>query len=375
MLRNIASYSRLLPHIATLTLDYANVITRAGIRSVSIYNNGVPGASVWQQHLTPHVGVTSRCRVVTRHHSYYKSKNKIYNILKTMPKKVDVKGLQEIRLARRQKVRKYPPSTVYLQVLGSGAPGSPRSLYVFTEQARYLFNCGEGSQRLAYEHKVKLGMMEHILITHKSWENVGGLPGVLLTLQDTGVPEICLHGPPGIDSLYYDTRHFMRFRDLNIVYKHYEDRNGIFGEGNDPLIIQSVPLWAKPEDSEGANNSEEVDAAEGAPEEVEDLFSNEKSGMKRPNRGNDYYMNPAVKRQRQEESTKCRNLAVAYICRPPPKAGALRLEKCVKAGVPAGPLLGELKRGQDVTLPNGKVVRAVDVTAPDDPGPVFIGKI
>ena len=50
------------------------------------------------------------------------------------------------------------------------------------------------------------------------------------------------------------------------------------------------------------------------------------------------------------------------------------LEKCVKAGVPPGPLLGDLKKGQDVTLPNGKVVLASDVTDPDDPGPVFIGK-
>lgn len=56
-----------------------------------------------------------------------------------------------------------------------------------------------------------------------------------------------------------------------------------------------------------------------------------------------------------------------------PQAGALRLELCVKAGVPAGPLLGELKKGNDITLPDGTVVKAADVTDPDDPGPVFIG--
>lgn len=57
------------------------------------------------------------------------------------------------------------------------------------------------------------------------------------------------------------------------------------------------------------------------------------------------------------------------------QAGALLLEKCVSAGVPPGPLLGELKSGKDVILPNGSVVKAADVTAPDDPGPVFIGKV
>nr|XP_053646177.1 ribonuclease Z, mitochondrial-like isoform X1 [Cherax quadricarinatus] len=331
---------------------------------------GGAAGSLWQQTAVAAAPDTTHN---TSYTTYHKSKNNIYNILEKMPKKVDVKLLQGIRLARKQKVRKYPPSTVYLQVLGSGSPGSPRALYVFTEHARYLFNCGEGTQRLAHEHKVKLSMMEHILVTHKSWENVGGLPGVLLTLQDTGVPEIFLHGPPGIDSLYYDTRNFMKLRDLSIEYKHYAENNGLFGEGTHPLIIRCVPLWEKNRETANEGNTVELDAAEGALEEVEDLYAYEKPATrKRPHQSNNHLTDQVVKRQRQEESFKCRKLAVAYICRPPPKAGTLKLENCLKAGVPAGPLLGELKRGQDVTLPNGNVVRAVDVTAPDDPGPVFI---
>lgn len=62
----------------------------------------------------------------------------------------------------------------------------------------------------------------------------------------------------------------------------------------------------------------------------------------------------------------------AYICKLKPKPGVLCLEKCVERGVPPGPLLGQLKSGKDVTLPNGQVVKASDVKGPDDPGPVFI---
>ena len=62
----------------------------------------------------------------------------------------------------------------------------------------YLFNAGEGSQRLAHEHKFKLAKVEHIFFTKTSWDNVGGLPGISLTIQDVGVPHITLHGPPGL---------------------------------------------------------------------------------------------------------------------------------------------------------------------------------
>lgn len=65
---------------------------------------------------------------------------------------------------------------------------------------RYLFNCGEGTQRLAHEHKMKLSRIEHIFVTQPIWKNIGGLPGIALTIQDVGVPEITLHGPQGLVS-------------------------------------------------------------------------------------------------------------------------------------------------------------------------------
>ena len=37
------------------------------------------------------------------------------------------------------------------------------------------------------------------------------------------------------------------------------------------------------------------------------------------------------------------------------------MKKCLEMGVPAGPLLGELKAGRDVVLDDGKVIKAADV--------------
>ena len=59
----------------------------------------------------------------------------------------------------------------------------------------YIFNCGEGTQRLAYEHRKKLSKIEHIFITNPVWSNIGGLLGLALTIQEMGVPKLVLHGP------------------------------------------------------------------------------------------------------------------------------------------------------------------------------------
>lgn len=51
----------------------------------------------------------------------------------------------------------------------------------------------------------------------------------------------------------------------------------------------------------------------------------------------------------------------------------MNLEACVERGVPPGPLLGRLKNGEDVILPNGSVIRSSDVTDPEQPGPIVLG--
>ncbi|KOB75168.1 Ribonuclease Z-like protein [Operophtera brumata] len=128
-----------------------------------------------------------------------------------------INDAQRQRLTISKKSDRYPPSTVYLQVLGSGATGAPNTLYLFTDQKRYLFNCGECTQRLAHEHKVKLSRLNHIFITSKSWRNIGGLPGLSLTLQDVGVPNITLHGPQGLDELYKATKRFVIMKEMNVT--------------------------------------------------------------------------------------------------------------------------------------------------------------
>lgn len=81
---------------------------------------------------------------------------------------------------------------------------------------RYLFNCGEGTQRLAHEHKTKLTRLEHIFITRRSWHCIGGLPGLSLTIQDAGVPHITLHGPRKLHDVFHAMRKFVILKQLKV---------------------------------------------------------------------------------------------------------------------------------------------------------------
>ena len=118
--------------------------------------------------------------------------------------------------AAKKKTMPYIPGIVNLQVLGAGANGSPSAIYLFTDQARYLFNCGEGTQRLAHEHKTKLARLEHIFVTRNTWPVVGGFPGLALTVQDAGVKEMALHGPPHLDSILHSMKRFVVLKTLKV---------------------------------------------------------------------------------------------------------------------------------------------------------------
>ncbi|CAH0719588.1 unnamed protein product, partial [Brenthis ino] len=318
------------------------------------------------------------------------SSKKLLEFLGTMPKVNTgrIKEVQRQRLQTSKKSEKYGPSTVYLQVLGSGARGAPNTLYLFTDQKRYLFNCGEGSQRLAHEHKVKLSRLEHIFITNKTWRNIGGLPGLSLTLQDVGVPNITLHGPEGLDELYNATRRFVIMKEMNVTMANcspsvdFEDNVMtvkyvlMYPQDN---ILQTDP---KPAAKKARLGNDSVD------KEFEEFIHDDTDYYKREaknvegNKNKNANLKPKptsekdpVKKKDElvlHDLQKHSHCTVAYICIIKKRLGTLDLEKCVELGVKPGPLLGQLKSGQDVVLPDGTLVLSKDVKTPDDPGPVFI---
>lgn len=248
-------------------------------------------------------------------------------LLKMPRNKTHIADAQKQRLRIKEKGARYVPGTVNLQILGSGAAGSPACVYLFTDQSRYLFNCGEGTQRLAHEHKTKLARLEHIFVTRTGWQHIGGLPGLSLTVQDSGVPSLALHGPPGLGALFRSMQRFVVLKELTVEARECAD-GGRFEDA--VLSVEYVPLLKKENPRQGCATD---------PTTIKQPLSN--------------------------------NNVIAFVCQLKPRPGALCLEKCVDRGVPTGPLLGQLKNGQDVRLADGTLVRAAEVRSPDDPGPRF----
>lgn len=90
-------------------------------------------------------------------------------------------------------------SRINLQVISNGYAGTSKSIILNNDQTNYLFNCGEGTQRTLQEKntawEVKFSKSKHLFMTKKSWDTMGGLLGVCISLKEAYLNEITFHAP------------------------------------------------------------------------------------------------------------------------------------------------------------------------------------
>uniref|UniRef100_A0AAX7UZ76 Zinc phosphodiesterase ELAC protein 2 n=1 Tax=Astatotilapia calliptera TaxID=8154 RepID=A0AAX7UZ76_ASTCA len=244
------------------------------------------------------------------------------------------------------------PSTVYLQVVGAGSRDNAASVYVFSEFNRYLFNCGEGTQRLMQEHKLKAARLDNIFLTRLSWENVGGLSGMILTLKDTGVPECVLSGPPQLENYLNAIKSFSGpLEDIKLSVRPYTEET----YSDDTMTVYQVPIF-------GGNRSH-------------------RSGRNSPTQATPQKADVSMQQSLQilgERRTAARDssLVVAFACKLHPKKGNFLVAQAKELGLPVGtaaigPIIAALKDGKSI-VHEGKEIRPEQVCTPTDPGPVFI---
>ncbi|KAJ3600230.1 hypothetical protein NHX12_031216 [Muraenolepis orangiensis] len=274
------------------------------------------------------------------------------NSTKAFSKKASKQKEPLRRLRTREQQDGHGPSTVYLQVVGAGGRDTGASLYVFSEYNRYLFNCGEGTQRLMQEHKLKASHLDNVFFTRMNWENVGGLSGMILTLKDIGVPECVLSGPPQLEDFINAMKVFSGALDIKLSVRPYTEQTYT----DKTMTVYQVPVFA-PSLGEGAAGRSPRPGT-GSPPRAADS----PPGSRPPSPG--------------FKPTRDPSLVVAFICKLHAKKGNLLVPQAIAHGLPVGkaaigPLVTDLKNGKTVTY-EGKEIRPEQVCTPAEPGPVFL---
>lgn len=170
----------------------------------------------------------------------------------------------------------------------------------------WLFDCGEGTQHQLLHSELKISQITRIFITHTHGDHIFGLMGLLATYGLAGNPtKIDLYGPPGLND-YIKACQRYSFTHFSYPLKVHTVEPGIVYEDDEYIV---------------------------------------KCGL-----------------------LKHRITAFGYRVEEKDRPGRFDVEKAKELGIPSGPLYGKLKRGEQVTLPDGRVINGADLCGPNQTG-------
>ena len=206
-----------------------------------------------------------------------------------------------------------------LQFLGTGAgvPAKMRNvssiaLKLLDERNEiWLFDCGEATQQQILNTTIRPGKIKKIFITHLHGDHIFGLPGLLTSRSfQGGEDELTVYGPKGIK----------RFIDASISVSYSK---------------LSYPLKVIEFEEDGL------------------LFSDQQFKVE------------AMKLEHGIPSYGFRITEADQI-------GELKADELKALGVPFGPVFGRLKRGEVVTLEDGRVIDGKDYVSEDIKGRIVV---
>lgn len=216
----------------------------------------------------------------------------------------------------------------YVEIIGSGCHDASPSIQLFFEDGRYLFECGDGTQRVCTEYGTKLSKLRGVFLTSLSAPSIGGLFGLLLTLADGGKQRISITAPHGLKELFRNAKHFcnrpqlmLNLQEASVEASAKDLPLTLLKDEN--VTIQAVPVKAR--------RDLNIDTSFGS-----------------------HYD------------------ALAYICRLRDLRGRFNPKRAIDLGVEKGRKFGLLQKGQSVTTNDGRVVSPAEVMAPSTPGPVVV---
>ena len=171
----------------------------------------------------------------------------------------------------------------------------------------WLLDCGEGTQHQLLRSDVKISQISRIFITHMHGDHIFGLMGLLASCGLAGnAQRIDIYGPPGLEAYLQACQ---RYSYTHLSY---------------PVQVHTVEPGQVFKDDQFVVVCDRLDH---------------------------------------------RVTAFGYRVEERDRAGRFDVHKAAALGVPAGPLYGQLKRGEAVILPDGRHLRGTDFC-----GPVEIGR-
>ena len=180
----------------------------------------------------------------------------------------------------------------------------------------WLFDCGEGTQHQFLRSDLRLSQLRRVFITHMHGDHVFGLPGLLASLGLSGSCNagVDLYGPDPLDA-------FLR------------------GALNNSSTRIGYPL--------------QVHRVRQAAEQGSVLFEDD------------------------DLTVRCTPLthrvpAYAYRVEQKPLAGRFDIARAKELQIPPGPVYAQLKRGETVTLEDGRVIDGTSLCGPERPGVSFV---
>ncbi|PIK38390.1 putative zinc phosphodiesterase ELAC protein 2 [Apostichopus japonicus] len=292
--------------------------------------------------------------------------------------------LKHVRLRQKRGGQMFPSVNVSAQIIGSGTRDSPASVLVAADSTRYLFNCGEGTQRLMMECGTKnISKLEHIFFTRMTWDNLGGAIGMMITLKKVGLPKLTYYGPENLNDFVQALQIFAKQDMLKLEVKIPEEGPFL----NETMVVQPVVIESSLVADEQRRDKLMLNSSSPIADDLSDNSDTEDTSLGIPINQNTKKRKAdplatisgmTVKPQAGKQESKRRklsapgNISVAYICKLHDKDGKLMVDKAMSLGLKPGPQYSILKKGGSVTTEDGQVIRPEDVVGPKEIGPVMI---
>ncbi|MDF5736414.1 MULTISPECIES: ribonuclease Z [unclassified Nostoc] len=170
----------------------------------------------------------------------------------------------------------------------------------------WLFDCGEGTQHQIIRSELKISQLSRIFITHMHGDHIFGLMGLLATCGLAGnVQRIDIYGPPGLND-YIQAASRYSYTHFSYPIKVHAIRPGVIYEDDDFTVSC----------------------------------------------GNLYH----------------RITAFGYRVAEKDRSGRFDVEKAKALQIPPGQIYGQLKRGETVTLADGRVIDGTQLCGPTEIG-------